>query len=458
MNKIFIRTILVLIITLDTHANILAQSLTSLNTNLQKVRVGLVDEFFDRFNGETAHPDISMADANARMNNLMILFDLSQFLSKEDPRFNEAKEMMHVMINNSTQIHFSDSTWVAIAHCKGIQEGKSVNLDLFLTVQHRKQDMYKWVISKVNGNIFNIMQRVENEKTMLSPDDHETNFMSLGRMTKEQPLNVRNFMAKGFEYDITSVFAYLVYNRKLKIDYVNELEFVFTQIPGYIFHVKYFERENKNSGWLISNFYKSTQEEKATFLGNLYHHHNVEVIPIEKAVKTDSVKSEITTFDASKNINHRIMFIKRRAEKLSQLVDNINFIQSKDTLRTRYVYQNKTEALFADNAKVYLLYKKKSKNRIVGVSDFCRMLIGGKIKYEQIDSVCIPIWDEKVNSLPTDVNKVELNSFVLPFEKVKTEILSERAKSTQKLFAYKEETEDGIEWIPIIGDMFVKVK
>ena len=458
MSKTFTRTVLVLVITLCTSANILAQSLTSLNTDLQKVRVGLVDEFFDRFNGKVAHPDIPLTDANGRRNNLMILLDLSQFKSKEDSIFQEAAKMIDTVIRDSVKINFSDTTWVAIAHCKGVLEGKSVNFDIFLTVQHRKQGMYKWVVSKVDGNFFNITPRVENEKIMLYPDDHETNFMSLGRMTKEQPFNVKNFMAKGFEYDITSVFAYLVYNRKLKIDYVNELEFVFTQIPEYIFHVKYFERENKNSGWLISNFYKSTQEEKATFLGSLYHPHKVEVIPIEKLVKTDSIKSEITIFDASKDIDNRTVFIKRRAEKLSQLVDNINFMQSKDTLRSRYVYQNKTEALFADSVKVYLQYKKKSKNRIVGVSDFCKMLIEGDIKYERIDSVSIPLWDEKVNSLPSDINKVELNSFVLPFEKAKSEILSERPKSVQKLFAYKEETEDGIEWIPIIGDIFVKVK
>ena len=432
-----------------------AQSISALNSHLQKVRIGLVDEFFNRFNGETAHPDLTITDEESRINNLLMLYDLAQFTSKDDPQFNEARDMVNVAIKDSIHINFSDTTWVAIAHCKGTLEGKSVNIDLFLTVQHRKQDMYKWVISKVDGNIFSINPRVENEKIMLSPDDHETNFMSLGRMTKEQPFNVKNFMAKGVEYDMTSVFAYLIYNRKLKIDYVNELEFAFTQIPGYIFHVKYFERENINSGWLISNFYKSTQKEKDMFLGSLYHSHNIVVIPTEKSFTTDSVKSEITT---QKNTDHRTMFIKRRAEKLGQLVDNINFMQSKDTLRSRYVYQNKTEALFADSAKVHLQYKRKSKNCIVGVSDFCKMLIKGEMKYERIDSVCIPVWDERVNSLPSDANKIELNSFVLPFEKAKTEILSEKPKSVQKLFAYKEETEDGIEWIPIIGDIFVKVK
>ena len=295
-----IRT-LVLIIILCTSANSHAQSLSLLNKDLQKVRIGLVDEFFDRFNGRTVHPDIPATDVNGRKNNLMFLLELSQFSSKEDLRFKEAQEMMSTVIGDSVKINYSDTTWVAIAHCKGLLEGKNINFDLFLTVQRRKQDMCKWVISKVEGNIFNITPRIDSDKIMLSPDDHETNFMSLGRMTEEQPTNVKNFMAEGFEYDITSVFTYLVYNHKLKIDYVNELEFVFTQVPGYIFHVKYFERENKNSGWLISNFYKSTQEEKSAFLGSLYRH-RMEVLNTENTAKADTTKSiENSNIDHNRN-------------------------------------------------------------------------------------------------------------------------------------------------------------
>ena len=434
-----------------------AQSLSILNKDLQKVRVGLVDEFFDRFNGKIAHPDIPITDNKSRSDNLMYLLDLAQFTSKEDPRFQEALEMMNVIINDSVKINFTDTTWFAIAHCKGLLEGKSVMFNLYLTVQQRKQNMYKWVISRVDGNLFEIKPRNENEKIMLAPGDHETNFMSLGRMTKEQPFNVKNFISKGFEYDMTSVFAYLVYNRKLKIDYVNELEFVFTQVPGYIFHVKYLERENKNSGWLISDFYKSTDEDKATFIGHLYPR-NVEVLTIRDSDEISEKPIVDDTINLVKPHHHKEMFIKRRAEKLRQLLDNIAFMQSKDTLRSRSLYQAKTESLFADSSRVHLQYRKKSQNRIVDVPEFCRMLIDGDIKFDRIDSVCVPLWDEKINSLPSNVNKTELASFILPYEVVKGEILYEKPNSILKLYAYKEETEDGVEWIPILGDIFIKVR
>lgn len=440
-----------LFVCLENHA----QSLSILNTDLQKVRVGLVDEFFDRFNGKIAHPDIPITDNESRRKNLMVLMNMNQFSSKNDSLFQEALEMVDIVINDSIKINFSDTTWVAIAHCKALLEGKNIDVDLYLTVQHRKDNMYKWVISKVDGSIFDIKPRNDNEKILLSPDDHETNFMSLGRMTKEQPFNVKNFLAKGVDYDMTSVFAYLVYNRKFKIDYVKELEFVFTQVPEYIFHVKYFERESKNSGWLISHFYKSTKQNKAEFLGSLHHQFaNDQTSGVEGRICVeDSLESPV-----EEHVDHKPMFIKRRAEKLRQLLDNMTFLQKKDTSLSRSLYQTKIESLFADSAIVHLQYKKKSNNQTVSVADFCRMIVNRDVKFEKIDSVCIPVWDEKINSVPSGINKIELASYMLPFEVAKGEVLCEKTKSVQNLFAYKEETEDGIEWIPIIGDIYVKVK
>jgi hypothetical protein len=435
-----------------------AQTLSLLNRDLQYVRIGLVDEFFKRFNGKTAHPDIPIIDSNARMDNLMFLFDLAQFTSKNDPKFQEATKMMDVVIRDSIKINYFDTSWVAIAHCRGLLEGKRVNFDLFLTVQHRKENMYKWVIARAEGNIFNISPRNENEKIMLNPGDHETNFMSLGRMSKEQPFNVKNFLAKGVDYDMTSVFAYLIYNRKLKIDYVNELEFVFTQVPGYIFHIKYFERENKNSGWLISDFYKSTEVSKSTFIGSLFPR-NVETSSVNNVSQNnENLATRVDTIVKKDTVDYKTMFNKRLTEKIAQLQYYIKLLQGEDTLRSFSVYQSKIKSLLIDSAKVYLQYKKKTKNSIIDVPLFCDMLIRGKVKFLSIDSLCIPVWNDKINSLPIEVNKIELDSSVLPFESVKEGRHKEIASSSQKLFAYKEETEDGIEWIPIIGDIIVKVK
>ena len=459
MSKINIIAIITLLLLLSPIC-VSAQSLSPLNSHLQKVRIGLLDEFLERFNGEANHPEIPATSEEGRKKNLMALLDFTQFTSKEDSLFKEASTMMNTAIKDSVHINFSDTTWAAIAHCKGTLEGKNVKFDLFLTVQHRKLDMYMWVINLADGELFSVVPKNNNERIMLEPDSHETNFISLRRATREQPHNIKRFMTNHFDYDATSVFTYLVYSGKLKIDYVEDLEFVFTQIPGYIFHVKYFERETQNSGWLIYSFYKSTSEGKNAFLGNLYHqaHQTPKTIIACDSVDIKVDEIVVDSAEAKKNVDHRTMFIKRRAQHISQLLDNIRFMQRKDSLHTSLLYQERTKALFADSSKVYLQYKKKSRNCSVEIPKFCQMLIQGDLKFERVDSVCVPLWDEKINYLPANVDNIELSSYVLPLKVAMGEVITEKPQTDRVLFAYKVNTELGIEWIPILGDLYVRVK
>ena len=242
-----------------------AQDFNGLNTYLQRTRVGLVDEFIDRFNAKETHPDIPLSTPDSKKKNLLMLFDIYMFKSTKDPRYKEAQQMIDEIINKKIKINYSDETWTALAHCQGVVGGKNVKFDIYLTVEKRGKDMYKWVISNVKGSIFDVSPKNKTKNIMLYPDDHETNFISLHRMTTEQPGNVSRFMNNDFNYNATSVFVFLVYNGLLKINYVDDLEFIFTQVPGYTFHIRYFQREKNNAGWLISKFYKSNAKEKAQF-------------------------------------------------------------------------------------------------------------------------------------------------------------------------------------------------
>jgi hypothetical protein len=439
-------------------AKTLSQTLFELNNYVQKVRIGLVDEFFARFNGNEIHPDLPRNKANSRKSNLMMLYNLSQFTSKNDSRFKDASDMMDVVLNKSTKIHYSDSTWAALAHCIGVLDGKTVNFDLYLTVQHRKNNMYKWVIDRADGKIFSTPSCNQNESNMLYPDDHETNFMSLKRMTDEQPMNVANFMGKEFQYDKTSIFTYLVYSKRLKIDHVDNLEFIFTQIPGYIFHVNYFERERNNAGWLISKFYKATDINKFSFLKTLYgssiskdKQDNISVASPQNA-QQDSIE-EIR----KKKIDYKNMFYRRTDERMGQIVDYLMFIQQNDTLRSHSLYNGKIANIFVPGTKV--IVKDKSKNVIMTkcIEEFCKMLINRTTICVRVDSVCLPIWDDKIDELSSDISEYSLQSDMQPFLPYAIRINKMKQKSVQKLVVEKEITEDGIEWIPKFGDMIVTI-
>lgn len=242
-----------------------------LNAGLYDSRIKLVDEFFDRFNGKEGHPDISRKDKDYRKKNLMFVFNGRMFKSKEDAKFKELQNFINTVIEKNISINYSDTTWFAKAVCHGKLKGKDVDFTLFLNVEHRKEDMYKWVIAKAEGDVFKLKPSLKSEKIMLMPDDHETNFMSLHRITTEKDDLISCYMQKDYPLDETSVFLSDVYNGLLDIDYVKDLQFIFYQVPNYVFRIKFIERETNNTGWLITDFDKVSEDEKEDFLDYLYN-------------------------------------------------------------------------------------------------------------------------------------------------------------------------------------------
>lgn len=409
-------------------------------TYVQKAKIGLVDEFIKRFNAQEYHPNISITDSTCYRDNLLYLFNASNPTEKKDSLINEILSFINTVSQDSTNLRYSDPDWFGIATCKGVLCGKTVTFDLYLSVQHRNDDMYKWVIAKANGKCFSVEPRDSSESIMLSPDSHETKFMSLRRMTREQPFNVSLFMVKGFEYDPTSAFTYLVKTNQLKIDYVDNLEFVFTQVPGYVFHIKYFERESGNSGWLINKFYKMKDNEKANMLNSLHVKHvfNEKVLKEQRRTNGDSCN---TKFDKE-------LINKRVAEKSQQVCDYLNYIQAANRLETRKYYANRLKKLFAKGANVHICETKSSSHSaIVTIEEFCDKILcrNSKISYK-IDSICIPCW----NGLNEIENSTLLKSAIL----CPNNHLSQIKDTTNAAFIV-EQTEDGIEIMIYLGDMFI---
>jgi len=249
-----------------------AQFFSLLNEELYRSRVKLVDEFMERFNGRESRPDIKQGGIDSHKTNILLLFDLAMFKSKNDLRFIEAESFAQRIVRDSIRINYSDTAWCAKAKCHGSLSGKPVDFILYLTVEHREEDMYKWVVAQAEGKIFNLDAPKDHTPFMLMPDDHETNFMSLFRMTEETPSYIKDFMSKHNVLNQTSVFQALVHSKLLKIEYVSDLEFLFFQVPNYMFSVKHIERESLNAGWLINSFCKVDDYDKELFFNWLYNY------------------------------------------------------------------------------------------------------------------------------------------------------------------------------------------
>lgn len=236
-------------------------------------QVTLVDDFISIFNGETPHQGIYDSIKNYRTKNIMSLFDISLFPEgQNDKAYTQAYKFATDVVNKNVKIHFSDSTWFAIAPCNGKFKGKDVAFCIFLNVEKRGDNMYKWVINRVQGDIFALTPAKSSKNMVIMPDDHETNFMVLDRITN--PIvsnNILNYSRKRFKIDQTSVFYAFINTGLLKIEHVKGLQFVFYQVPGWQFTISNFNRIAKNSGWLISSFSRITEKDKTVFFNNYYN-------------------------------------------------------------------------------------------------------------------------------------------------------------------------------------------
>lgn len=215
-------------------------------------KVKLVDEFMSRFNGVEQHPDFKDEDKK-----ILALFDLSKITSMEDSLYNNAKEFAQIVQRDSIKLDFCDSLWFARVHCIGKLQGKPVDFHLRLRTERRESTgMYKWTVFAAEGRVFATSREHEHKELFIMPNDHEQFFASLYRVTTEAYRFIDDYATNGYIADPLSVFLTLVRTHQLIIEQIDNVHFFFRQVPGYLFTIKYFDRESKNAGWLIDTCVK----------------------------------------------------------------------------------------------------------------------------------------------------------------------------------------------------------
>lgn len=225
-----------------------AQIIVSEDT-LFNFRIKLVESFMERFNsGE----------------NIVPLFD-QEMLGSDTQTVKDAEDFSKVALKSGAKLKYADTTWFAIAPCSGKMNGKSVEFVLILNVENYAKDQFKWVITKVQGDIFNLSTPT-NDNPIISPLAHETNFMELARL---RPSSILSVSHKRYELDPTAVFFTLYHTKQLTIEYITNLQFMFFQVPGYVFTIKEFDRQTKNAGWLITSIEKMNEKDKNNLLKSL---------------------------------------------------------------------------------------------------------------------------------------------------------------------------------------------
>ena len=215
------------------------------------MQVKQIEEFMVRFNREETPIVMDATTTFKDIKMLALLFDADVL----EHRKREVAEFAETMLRDDVKLHFTDTTWVAIATCKVKYKKSLHDIVLYLRTEHIEGNMYKWVITQAEGDLLTLRPQKRSKSYKISPTDNELYFMQLADITSKQHENILNYSNRGFKIDPTSVFFTLVASGQLQVEYVDRLTYYF-QTPHYGFFVNYYARDGINSGWLISDFNK----------------------------------------------------------------------------------------------------------------------------------------------------------------------------------------------------------
>lgn len=218
-----------------------------------RLKVKQLDEFMRRFNLQDVPSLFQNEDTLLQETyGMTAVFDFQLVKNRKD----EVKEFVTTMLENKVKLNYTDSNWIAVAHCNAIYKGKETPLTLELATEKVKDFIYKWVIIGASGEILELKPLKQNPGLAISPVDNEVNFISLKHITSKEGQNILNYKGKSAQLDAMSVFFALVNSGQLQIKNVQQLEYKFTIAPRYEFTVRNFVRDAMNSGWLIADFHK----------------------------------------------------------------------------------------------------------------------------------------------------------------------------------------------------------
>ena len=190
-----------------------------------KLRKGLLPGMFDKYNPRTA--------------GTLKTYFVDDVTSNENPVF----------------LNFLDKNWYAEVSATFTANGDDVNIILYLTLEEENLGS-KWIISNVwysyFPRLFPIPDSADQTKYFLHPMSHELDFMNLHKAL-ERPERIQYYASSDYRPDFLTLFFYQTKIGQLKFKQINDVKFHFFQIPNWYFELSYFNRNDTNSGWLISN-------------------------------------------------------------------------------------------------------------------------------------------------------------------------------------------------------------
>ena len=239
------------------------------NEKIFLARTKQFNEFLDRFNyrttftGEPVDQEFSSKMPRGKMVNA--LFDLKD--KRIDPGTKEFSQkyvdlksrFAGEVVTKNLQIARYSGNIIAEARSSVVFKGAHGKISVFLAQEVVGENRIKWVILDVKGELFNFLKTDTTFIRFIPPSSNETDFMNLKRALDDISY-LQYYAGKDYEPDNLTLFFYLVNTGALKFEYVDEVIYHITDLPGWCIKVRKFNRNELNSGWLISDLSENTLE------------------------------------------------------------------------------------------------------------------------------------------------------------------------------------------------------
>lgn len=228
-----------------------------------------VGQFVKRFNMEEDQYGKVLKKTDKRYHDNALRADLlPAMFDKLNPRTSGSLKTYFVddvtREDNPVYLNFMDKNWFAEVSTTFTANGDEVNIILYLTLEKENLGS-KWIISNVwysyFPRLFPTPDSLNQAKYFLHPMSHELDFMNLHKAL-ERPERIQYYASTEYQPDFLTLFFYQTKIGQLKFKQINDVKFHFFQIPNWYFELSYFNRNNTNSGWLISNLKYVTDNEK----------------------------------------------------------------------------------------------------------------------------------------------------------------------------------------------------
>jgi hypothetical protein len=145
---------------------------------------------------------------------------------------------------------------IAEAKARVIYKGNPHTISLFLNQEVSKGSV-KWVLLSAKGDLLDVFRKDTTMVRFIPPASNETDFINLKRALEDKN-HLQDFAHKGFTPDLLSIFFFCINTGILKYEYVEEVTYHVLDISGWYFRVKDFNRNELNSGWLITDLKRYT--------------------------------------------------------------------------------------------------------------------------------------------------------------------------------------------------------